>query len=125
MLTAQLTYETDRETAYQLADRIWEQGAPAQGCPVAMLGKYTPSPAVSFALREESIGYSIFEWDYNGPVGVSRRGAGFLRSHGLPFTAVPEELYAAAQALGEEMPCWPQAGSVRMMDGVAVVKFSD
>ena len=125
MLTAQLTYETDRETAYQLADRIWEQGAPAQGCPVAMLGKYTPSPAVSFSLREESIGYSIFEWDYSGPVGVSRRGAGFLQSHGLPFTAVPEELYAAAQALGEAMPCWPQAGSVRMMDGVAVVKFSD
>lgn len=123
--TAQMVYENDREVARQIIQEMHRLGAADEGRHIAMLGQYRPDPALSWSMRFESIGYSVFEWDYSGPVGVSRRGIGFMNAIGFPYEAATEEEYAMALEAGEEMAVWPSAGSVRLVDDVVVVKFSD
>lgn len=123
--TAQMVYENDREVARQIVQEMHSLGAAEEGRHIAMLGQHRPDPAESWSMRSESIGYSVFEWDYNGPVGVTRRGTGFMNAIGFPYEAATEEEYAMALEAGKEMAVWPSAGSVQLVNGVVVVKFSD
>ncbi len=125
MLTAHMTYEADRMTAMQIAGSLRHLGVSEAGTHIAMLGQYHPYLPQSASIRRESVGYSLFEWDYQGPAGVSRRGAGFMRVHGLPYEAATEEEYKKAEEYGASMPCWPAAGSVALMGDVVIVKFSE
>lgn len=125
VLTAQMTYEADRMTAMQIAEGLRRLGVSEAGTHIAMLGQYHPPLPQSVSIRRESVGYSIFEWDHQGPAGVSRRGAGFMRVHGLPYEAATEEEFIKAKEYGASMPCWPSAGSMALMGDVVIVKFSE
>ena len=125
VLTAQMTYEADRMTAMQIAEGLRRLGVSEAGTRIAMLGQYHPSLPISVSIRRESVGYSIFEWDFQGPAGVSHRGAGFMRVHGLPYEAATEEEFIKAKEYGASMPCWPSAGSMALMGDVVIVKFSE
>ena len=125
VLTAQMTYEADRMTAMQIAEGLRRLGVSEAGTRIAMLGQYHPSLPISVSIRRESVGYSIFEWDFQGPAGVSHRGAGFMRVHGLPYEAATEEEFITAKEYGASMPCWPSAGSMALMGDVVIVKFSE
>lgn len=125
MLSAAWTYEGDKRLAYELADELHEIDAVHPETRIAMLGQYHPNAPKSVDTRWETIGYSIFEWDYAGPVGVSERGCGFLKSLGIPYEAVLPEEYELAKEFGRQMPSWPYEGSVQWMGDVVVVKFSE
>ena len=121
---AQMSYENDKSVAAQIVSRMQDLGSSDAGTHIAMLGTLD-SWLKDEELRREIIGYSIFEWDAAGPVGVTRRGVGFMEAHGYPYEAATEEEYAAALAQGGAMPSWPADGSVQVLDGVVIVKFSD
>lgn len=121
---AQLTYENDREVASQIVSQMHSMGASDAGMHIAMVG-CLDSFQSDEELRREIIGYSIFEWDFLGPVGVTRRGIGFMQAHGYPYEAATEEEYAAALETSKDMPSWPSDGAVRFSDGVVIVKFSE
>ncbi len=125
MLSAAWTYEGDKRLACELADELHEIGAVQPETRIAMLGQYHPDAPESAGIRWETIGYSIFEWDFAGPVGVSERGCGFMKALGIPCQAVLPEEYEPAKEFGRQMPVWPCEGSVQWMGDVVVVKFSE
>ncbi|MEF9938971.1 MAG: glucosyltransferase domain-containing protein [Clostridium sp.] len=125
IFSAQMTYENDKMTAQQLIVRMQELDSASAGQRVAMIGQYHPTLPKAAGIREETIGYSFFEWDYMTAVGVSKRGTGFLKSLGFPFEPATEEEYAAAKMYSLNMPTWPSVGSVQKLGDIVVVKFSN
>lgn len=125
MFSAYMAYEQDKMTAEQLLIRMQALDGGTAGQRVAMIGSYRPSLPVGAGIREETVGYSFFEWDYMSKLGVSKRGTGFLTSLGFPYEPATEQEYQAALLLGGNMPSWPAAGSVVRMGEIIVVKFSD
>lgn len=125
VLSAYMTYENDKLTAGQLVTRLQEQGAVFPGQKVAMIGQHRPYMPEGAGIREEVVGYSFFEWDYKSPIGVTRRGTGLLTALGFPCEPVSREEYVLAEACSAAMPSWPAEGSVQIIGGIAVIKFSD
>lgn len=125
LFCAQMTYENDKMTAQQIIVQMQALDAASDGQRVAMIGQYHPVLPEAAGIREETIGYSFFEWDYMSPVGVSGRGTGFMRALGFPFEPASFEEYFAAKMYSLNMPSWPHAGSVQRLGDVVVVKFSD
>ena len=123
--TAQKAYEIDCSTALQIDAEARRLGASDRGQHIAMIGQFSPALPESADLRCEVIGASLFGWDAAGPIGVSGRGTDFMQAHGLEYEAATQEEYDMARARSGAMPSWPSAGSVQVMDGVLVVKFSD
>lgn len=125
MLSAQMTYENDRMTAQQIIVQMQALDAASAGQRVAMIGQYHPILPEAAGIREETIGYSFFEWDFMTSVGVSERGTGFMKALGFPFEPATFEEYFEAGMYSLNMPSWPAAGSVQRMGDIVVVKFSD
>lgn len=125
MYSAQMTYENDKTTAEQLIMRMQLLDAALPGQRVAMIGQYHPAMPEAAGIREETVGYSFFEWDYMTDVGVSRRGTGLMKALGFPFESATPEEYFAAKMYSLNMPCWPAAGSVEKVGDLVIVKFSD
>lgn len=79
--------------------------------------------------RTEMYGWSFYEWDYSliSPTGASHRITGFIKaSHGIQLNEQrTKEQEERAVYLAEEMPEFPQEGSVRVMDSFVIVKLSD
>lgn len=125
LFSAQLTYEHDKMTAQQLVIRMQALDAALPGQKVAMIGQYHPQLPRPAVVRQETIGYSFFEWDSILPAGVSMRGIGFLNVLGFPFVAASEAEHAEARAYSLNMPSWPSEGSVQKCGDVVVIKFSD
>lgn len=125
VLSAYMTYENDKITASQLVTRLQEQGAVFPGQKVAIIGQHRPYMPEGAGIREEVVGYSFFEWDYKSPIGVSKRGAGLLTALGYPCEPVSRDQYVLAKACSASMPSWPAEGSVQMIGGIAVIKFSE
>lgn len=125
MFSAQMTYENDKMTAQQIIVQMQALNAASAGQRVAMIGQYHPVLPEAAAIREETIGYSFFEWDFMTSVGVSKRGTGFMKALGFPFEPATFEEYFEAGMYSLNMPSWPAAGSVQRLGDVVVVKFSD
>jgi hypothetical protein len=134
-LSADLTYEQDRDLARQIIARIEAQPEFDPSTPEIQLeaaGNWHWRPSALAGKRglfDDAVGASFFEWD----LGNRRRMAFFMGLNGMPqlFGANYDRLRAQGQlgALAEmvkSMPAWPAAGSVRMFNKIiAVVKFGD
>lgn len=72
------------------------------------------------------MGYSFFQWDASGPVGISRRVNTFFKTLGL-FMEIPEkEDYEKALELCGPRPSWPARDSIFFLDEKTIaVKLSE
>lgn len=112
------TYEADRAIAREIGERLvragWDPAAPTA---IVTIGQREQGPLETFAAHE-LIGFSLFN-DVDG-----RRSAGVMRMLGYPLRHATAEETTAARERARTMPDWPAAGSVVLVDGVAVVRFS-
>ncbi len=117
-------YEEDKFLAGQLVKRIDEERAQVGTSEVVYLELvgYVDRPTTPLVSRIENIGASFFGWDGGNP----SRAAAFLKTLGYKdLVGLPIERRADYVLLGESMPVWPKPGSVRIVDDVVVIKFSD
>jgi hypothetical protein len=118
-----LAREADRLLSEQLVTRMREVaagGAPA-GKPIAFtISGVHRYPQVGQAVAAEMFGNSYFEYDG----GSVYRIQGFWRVLGIEGFE-PRPLFATplAAAAVPAMPDWPAPGSVKLVDGVVVVRF--
>ena len=86
--------------------------------PIAFVGMVQPDELP--VQKSDTLGGSIFAWDEGN---VSRM-KDFLRTQGYAVTAASAEMIGRAAAEAESMTSWPQEGSIREVDDMIIVKFS-
>lgn len=124
-LSAQMAYEHDKLVVSQLVAQMQSLDGAKVGQKVALIGQYNPVLPAGAGIREETIGYSFFEWDFKSELGVTKRGVGFMNALGYPYQTASLEEYAIAKAYSTAMPCWPAYGSLQKVGDLIVVKFSN
>ena len=134
-LTAQLTYDQDKNLAQQIVTRIEMQpGLDLQAQPLNLIasGAWHEQPTIltsPHGAPDDALGASFFNWD----LGNRGRMASILNLYGLPnlngsyYTLLARKapFPAMLQALAA-MPNWPAEGSVRVFDhDTILLKFGD
>jgi len=125
--TAHEGYVQDVLTANRMYPDICRvaEEEPVEECQVVFVGKRGLSLAGD-ALVGDAIGYSFFEWDSAGPIGVSSRAQALFDVLGMKMVKPEAEQYQEALADSAGMPVWPEEGSVwKVRDGLIAVKLSE
>lgn len=76
-------------------------------------------------LRGDAIGCSIFQWDSEGPHGVSDRVRTLMSILGLLHEPATTEQYVTACERAKNMPNWPLEGSIVLENDMVIIKLSD
>lgn len=125
--TAHEGYVQDVLTANRMYPDICRAAGeePVEACQVVFAGKRGLSLAGD-ALLGDAIGYSFFEWDSAGAIGVSSRAHALFQVLGMKMMKPEAEQYQEALAACEGVPVWPEDGSVfKVRDGLILVKLSE
>ena len=130
-LVLQLKYENTYALLNRVVDRVERQPDYAVGTPVAFIGSpskggYPPSKAEYLGDFTSDMGFG--NADDFGFVDDDKHIRYFIRYYlGVSFAEVGEETLAALEVSPAvaAMPAYPDAGSVRLVDGVLIVKFSE
>lgn len=100
------------------------EGADIRECCFTFVG--TRAPELNGLIKTgDVIGYSFFEWDAEGPVGVSARAAGMMGAYGMESGAVTQQQYEEGKKMAEDMTVWPAEGSMKKEGNLIVVKLSE
>ena len=91
--------------------------------PVDFVGALPFPNAASYVRGHSAVtGSSLFEWDAGNPYRVSA----FLHLLGMGrFRIIDAQERSQIRERVETMPAWPSRGSIRIIDGIIVVKFGD
>lgn len=130
-LVLRLAHTDDRrnELDIQAAETILQEikDEDAEGLPLLFMGSLGYHENTLLEEKTDVIGCSFFEWGYDGNKGSSTPGAMRLLSAvtGEPQKAVnwkkaPQEALEEAK----QMPCYPEKGFVRKMDGYVLIRLS-
>ncbi len=114
----------DRDLGNRVIERLTSVGAYSQNqCPaVEFVGAHSiPASRLFIKVNGSTLGASFFEWDFGNP----ERILYFLGSMGYCVRAASGQQRSMLPDRVREMPSWPDPDSVRLIDGLAVVKFSD
>ncbi len=125
--TAHEGYVQDVLTANRMYPDICRaaEGEEVAECQVVFVGKRGLSLAGD-ALLGDAIGYSFFEWDCAGPIGVSSRAQALFEVLGMKMVKPEAKEYQEALAACGDSPVWPEEGSVfKVRDGLIAVKLSE
>lgn len=76
-------------------------------------------------LKGDVIGCSIFQWDSEGPHGVSDRVRTLMSILGLLHKPATTEQYITARERAKNMPDWPLEGSIVLDGDMVIIKLSD
>lgn len=119
-----LRWESDKLLAHRLVNRVQDvaEAAPGVQTKIFIAGSYAEEmPKV--ANRTDVFGRSFFEWD-GGSMG---RMLGFMAANGIArFAPVSAAKLSSQQRRAlREMPVWPNPRSVRLCEGVVLVKLSE
>ena len=109
-------FKRDEAIAHRLAERLSQSGWSGDAVPLAVIGR-SPDPPQIFP-RSDTFGASFFAWDDGG------RAAYFMRVLGYPFAPPNAAQWKMALAVSESLSDWPRPGSVRFVDGLAIVRMS-
>jgi hypothetical protein len=118
-----LRWQADRQLATLILDRIYMQELPEnmKSIPVVFVGTHSLEPDRIF-VKSETFGASFFEWEG----GNSARIVYMLKTLGIQELRVPgQNEYLLALDESKNMPSWPAKGSVKLRDGVIIVKLSE
>jgi len=113
--------EADAHFSLQIIDTIYSKypDFDIKTTPVFFYGSYTPANAWRLA-GADAFGASFFEWDG----GNNSRIYAWLKSANIADFVHPDaEEVARASKFGNELPAWPNRGSVFLHDGVMIVKI--
>jgi hypothetical protein len=119
-----LVVEADRDLADRIVDRIHALGVVPESSPTAVefVGAHQMQESPVFPrISSSTLGASFFEWEGGNP----RRIAIFMRSMGYDLRPITAQQLEPLPERIKMMPLWPGEGSVRYIDGVIVVKFTD
>lgn len=113
--------ERDRVVGEALLARLDNLRVPGEPMRFTLVGKLEPSVPHDPVRRVEVFGASFFEWDGGNVwrVYFYLRILGAHDLHPVDIAQLPE-----VASKSEGMPMWPAAGSVALIDGVAVIKLS-
>ncbi len=115
-----LVYEGDRLLLNRILTRMEEKaGTRLKQIPAAFVGKLAPDAPNPMG---ETGGHSFLSWDSER--NVSLRVEELAHVMGVDLTIADEEQFAEACEYSEQMPPWPAEGSIRVHDGVLIVKLS-
>ena len=82
----------------------------------------------AYPVRGEMFGASIFAWDYNAvPKGYwnSQRIIFFMHTLGIRHPAPEEDVAARIGEVADTLDVWPAQGSVQLIDGIVLMRFSE
>ena len=125
--TQYVTYEEDVRLAVKITDRIDQLGlgeTPKE--PVVFVGGRTPQRnGVCLSDTDlELIGRSFFQISYSAKHGSWVMNH-FLDTLGYSYVFPTDEQVAAAEEKAQDMPVWPDEGSVALAGDVIIVKLSE
>ncbi len=115
-LSEYLSFKRDENIANDIASRLSQAGWTGTSAPLVVIGTHSTTPA-RYLMKSETIGGSFFEWDSGS------RAPGFMSVLGYPFVSPNAAQRKTALELSASLPDWPQPGSVRFVDGLAIVKM--
>jgi hypothetical protein len=115
-LSEYFAFKRDEAIAHRLAEQLNQSGWSGNAVPLAVIGRLPDQPQ-SFP-RSEVFGASFFTWEDGG------RAAYFMWLLGYPFVSPSAAQWKMALAISESLSNWPRPGSVRFVDGVAIVRMS-
>lgn len=115
--------EEDKFLASQLVNRIEvEKGDNIQEVKYLEMIGFLEKPSTPLISRIENIGASFFGWDE----GDTKRATHFLNTLGYyELVPLPSDQRTKYVDYGKTMPDWPESGSVKVVNNVVLVKFSD
>ena len=116
-LAEYLSFKRDEAIANEVATRLFQAGWSGTSVPLVVIGTHSTAPE-RYLPKSETIGGSFFEWDSGA------RASGFMSVLGYPFVSPNAAQRKEALELSDSLPDWPQPGSVRFVDGIAIVKMS-
>ncbi|GAV12379.1 glucosyltransferase domain-containing protein [Paenibacillus sp. NAIST15-1] len=114
-------YQEDVKLAHQIGYRIIELDvgeAPSQ--PVVFVGSHVQQQRENI-VKQEVLGYSFFEWNGGTPI----RMKNFMSSLGYDYNAPTDEQTNRGIEIANEMPAWPNRGSVALVDDIIIVNLSE
>ena len=124
MYTDYMKYQSEVTLANKISERIDMLNLDDKfKYPVVFVGKLHPLSTPNES-REDVIGFSFFEWDYNTPHGSNYRILGFMKTIGYEFRAPTVDEIEKGKNLAEDMNCWPNANSVQFREDIILVKLS-
>lgn len=127
--TDQVRYRQDVQLTEEMSAALRAAaGGEVPKQPVVFVG-YREAELEGIDRRTEMYGWSFYEWDYSetNPTGASHRIIGFMQAEQgivLQETTKKEELQEAV-SFAENMPVFPEEGSVCTTGDIVVVKLSE
>jgi Glucosyl transferase GtrII len=115
-LSEYFAFKRDEAIAHRLAEQLSQSGWNGDAVPLAVIGRSPGQPEIF--PRSDTFGASFFAWE-NGT-----RAAYFMQLLGYPFVSPSAAQWKTALAVSESLSDWPRRGSVRFVDGVAIVRMS-
>jgi Glucosyl transferase GtrII len=115
-LSEYFAFKRDEAVAHRLAERLSQSGWSGNAVPLAVIGRSPDQPQIF--PRSDTFGASFFAWEDGG------RAAYFMRLLGYPFVSPSAAQSKMALAISESLSDWPRPGSVRFVDGIAIVRMS-
>ncbi|NOR88248.1 MAG: hypothetical protein GQ527_11620 [Bacteroidales bacterium] len=115
--------QADRNMAIRIIERIYNLDPPVvnEHIQVFFVGMHQHKTNALF-FKSDVFGASFFEWN----PGSQYRIISFFRTLGMEeLIAIPQEKRAQYKDEISKMPYWPSKGSVRLIDGVTVIKLSE
>ena len=126
-VTDDMRYAQDRNTAFAVEERITQLTGGDETVPVYFFGALE-SAQDAYPVRGEMFGASIFAWDYNAvPKGYwnSQRIIFFMHTLGMRHPAPEEDVAARIGEVADTLDVWPAQGSVQLIDGIVLMRFSE
>lgn len=119
-------YEQDAALGRSVIERIEQEMPVGENLPVMVVGgrEFSGNNA---CVTGEVIGRSFFNYDREVepvPFWSTRRVLGFLHTLGADYAQAPKERAGEALESSEDMPVWPNEGSVQARNGMIIVKLS-
>lgn len=122
--TEYVQYQEDVRLALKISDRIdmLDLGETPEE-PLVFVGARSPRLNNSGIRNLENIGHSFYEWSFTTGYGsfIMRN---FMASIGYYYNSPTEEQIAAAEQAAQSMGVWPASDSVKLDNGVIVVRLS-
>lgn len=121
-----LRFQYDINLSNQIADRILELDLSNKNeYPVVYLGK-VETPIIPNMVKQEVIGYSIYEWDNGNYVRIQALMTMSGENNKLVYYLEKDnETLQKAKKLAKYMPSWPSKESVALKDDLIIIKLSE
>ncbi len=118
-----VVHQQENALTERLIEKIEAMGS-NQETVVAILGKWSPTCNASM-IQGETLGRSFYEWDQAIPGCTCKRVLDYWSVLGYQYRHPNETQWEEAEDFGENMPSWPQQGSVARHKDMVVIKMSE